>query len=80
MKTLKSFDNLVTYNGKRVRTYKQRKRAKKGRILQILVDKSRSAKIPIKIEEKSVEAIIDTGATRCCISLNSFQKIFRPTY
>ena len=44
--------------------------------MQILVDRSRSAKIPIRITEKSVEAIIDTGATRCCISLRAFRRYF----
>ena len=76
IKTLKSFDNLITYNGKRIRIYKPKKRIKEGKILQILVDKSRSAKIPIKIKEKSIEAIIDTGATRCCISLRAFKRYF----
>ena len=41
-----------------------------------MVDKSRSAKIPIKIKGKSIGAIIDTGATRCCISLSAFKRYF----
>ena len=43
--------------------------------MEITLDNSKSAVIPAKIAQEQCKVLVDTGASRCCIREDYFNKI-----
>ena len=75
MKYFKSYDDLMTTNGVKTRPLAKKKRYKEERIMEVTLDNSKSALIPMQVGNNKVSALIDTGASRCCINEEFFKTI-----